>query len=192
MTPKYSGIWEHLAFENNESGFRTCKSEGLSLFLELPFQPLYERLPELAEAETRVITVLDEAAVTFNLPTADYAFVEMFCNEAGCDCRRVFFTVVSSRTEQAEAVIAYGWESPRFYREWFKQGTAEDIAMLQGPELNVGSPQSMDADGILNLFTDVLLPQKAYIERVKRHYKEFRATVDRPRNPLLRRRRTGG
>jgi len=158
----------------------------------MPFQPLYERLPDLAETETRVITVLDESVASFGVPIADYAFVEMFCDEAGCDCRRVFFTVVSSRTEQSEAVIAYGWESPKFYREWFKQGTAEDIAMLQGPELNFGSPQGRHADGILRLFTEVLLPQKVYIERLKRHYKEFRATVDRPRNPLLRRRRTGG
>ena len=64
--------------------------------------------------------------------------------------------------------------------------------MLQGPELNLSSPQSMYADAILQLFINSLLPQTAYIERVKRHYKLFRATVDRPSNPLLLRRRTGG
>lgn len=89
-------------------------------------------------------------------------------------------------------MIAYGWESRHFYRNWFKQGTKEDIAMLQGPELNWGSPQSKHADAILQLFKDSLLPQTDYIERVKGHYKLFRATVERPRNPLLRRRRTGG
>lgn len=47
-------------------------------------------------------------------------------------------------------------------------------------------------DALLKLFISVLLPQHAYIDRVKRHYRQFRATVDAPRSPLLRRRRTGG
>lgn len=158
----------------------------------MPFELLHTRLPELAEAETRVITVLGKSAATCSLPPADYAFLEMFCDEPGCDCRRVFFSVVSSRAKAPEAVIAYGWESANFYRKWLRQGADEEIAMLQGPELNVGSPQSRHAEAILKLFIDTLLPQTAYIERVKRHYRLFRATVDRPRNPLLRRRRTGG
>lgn len=158
----------------------------------MPFELLHARLPELAEAETRVITVLKKSAAADQLPSADYAFLEMFCNEPECDCRRVFFSVVSSRTESPESIIAYGWESARFYQNWFKQGTEEDITMLQKPNLNLGSPQSRHADAILQLFIDTLLPQTLYIERVKRHYKLFRATVDRPRNPLLRRRRTGG
>ena len=157
----------------------------------MPFELLHSRLPDLAKAETRTITVL-EGNTSIPLPPGDYGFLEMFCNEPGCDCRRVFFNVISSRTQDTVAVIAYGWESRHFYRNWFKQGTKEDIAMLQGPELNWGSPQSKHADAILQLFKDSLLPQTDYIERVKGHYKLFRATVERPRNPLLRRRRTGG
>ena len=158
----------------------------------MPYELLHERLPELAEAETRVITVLESSGDFGKLPPAEYAFLEMFCNEPGCDCRRVFFNVVSSRTEKVEAVIAYGWESANFYRNWFKQGTKEDIAIMQGPVLNDSSPQGRHAEAILRLFINTLLPQADYIERVKRHYKLFRATVDRPKNPLLRRRRTGG
>jgi len=56
-----------------------------------PFELLHARLPDLAEAETRVVTVL------------------------------------------------------------------EDIAMLQGPELNGDSPQSGHAEAILQLFIDTLL-----------------------------------
>ncbi len=97
-----------------------------------------------------------------------------------------------SLCRESEAIIAYGWESASFYRKWLKHGTADDIAMLQGPVLNLGSPQGKYADGILALFEKILLPQTSYIERVKRHYKQFRATVDPPRNLLLRRRRTGG
>jgi hypothetical protein len=158
----------------------------------MPFELFHSRFAELAEAETRTITVLENSDISGDLPPAAYSFLEMFCNEPGCDCRRVFFTVTSSRTRDTVAVIGYGWESARFYRNWFKQANDEDIAELQGPALNTISPQSKHADAILRLFIDVLLPQNTYIERVKRHYKQFRATVDRPRNPLLRRYRTGG
>ena len=63
---------------------------------------------------------------------------------------------------------------------------------LRGPILNLGSPQSVHAEAILELFTTLLLPDYAFMDRVKRHYRLFRATVDQPRNPLLRRRRPGG
>lgn len=158
----------------------------------MPFELFHTRFPEIAEKETRVITVLESSEHSVFLPPGQYAFLEMFCNEPGCDCRRVFFIVTASPGENHEAVIAYGWESSKFYRTWYQQGTDEEIAMLKGPELNVGSPQGRHADAILQLFIDCLLPQTDYIERVKRHYRLFRSTVDRPRNPLLKRRRTGG
>lgn len=144
----------------------------------MPFESLHSRLPALAEAETRSVIVLPQAASA--LPAADYSFVEMFCNEPRCDCRRVFFTVFSSLTQKPEAVIAYGWESASFYRKWFKfKVSKEDIAELMGPVLNMGSPQGQYAPAILNLFTEVLLCDPGYIERLKRHYRSFRATVDK-------------
>jgi hypothetical protein len=175
------------------SGFRGLQSRGFCpSFRRMPYQLLYERLPALAEAETRTITLLEDNE-ELGLPAGEYAFCEMFCNEPGCDCRRVFFTVTSSRSTEIEAVIAYGWESADFYRKWFKSGwTPDDIKLLRGPCLNIGSPESCHSDALLKLFIRVLLPQQAYIDRVKRHYRQFRATVDVPRSPLLRRRRTGG
>jgi len=158
----------------------------------MPFEPLVSRLPEVAESETRVITITQSGSGPNNLPAADYAFLELYCNEPGCDCRRVFFNVISSKTECTEAIIAYGWESAAFYRKWFKYGTEEDIKELQGPVLNLGSPQGRYSDAILQMFIDHLLPQGTYIERIKRHYKLFRATVHQPLNLLFRRRRTGG
>ncbi len=158
----------------------------------MPFELLHERLPDLAERETRTATVLLDN-LDGQLPPAEYAFHEMFCNEPRCDCRRVFFSVTSSLTEETEAVIAYGWESRAFYRVWLKYpSTKEEVDELQGPILNPMSPQSIHAPAILELFTDLLLPDVDYMARVIRHYRLFRATVDQPRNPLLRRRRPGG
>ena len=83
----------------------------------MPFEQLYERLPAVAETETRSITLLEDS-MEFGLPAADYGFLEMFCNEPGCDCRRVFFTVISSRSQDMEAVICFGWEKKEFYHNW--------------------------------------------------------------------------
>lgn len=142
----------------------------------MSFEPLHSRLPALAEAETRSVIVFDET----DLPPAEYGFVEMFCNEPGCDCRRVFFSVFSSLSQKPVAVIAYGWESTSFYRKWFKYPIPNlDITELQGPVLNIGSPQGPQAPAILKLFTEVLLADTDYIKRVKSHYKLFRATVAR-------------
>jgi len=56
----------------------------------------------------------------------------------------------------------------------------------------LGAPETQYSDGILELFKKVLWKDQEYIERVKRHYLMFRATVDKPRPSWARRRRTGG
>ena len=146
----------------------------------MPFVRFHSRFPEIAELETRTVRTLRDSAA---LPAAEYAFVESFCDERGCDCRRVFFTVFSSRSHAMEAVIAYGWESREFYRKWLHYGSSSDIASLRGPILSELSPQSKNAPAILDLFRTMLMPDKAYVERVKGHYRLFRSTVDNSQTP---------
>jgi hypothetical protein len=117
------------------------------------------------------------------LPAGGYAFLEMFCEDPGCDCRRVFFMVmVSFRTEE-QAVVAWGWEDVEFYRKWMRYGDLSEAQLLQGPTLNIGSRETELSEGILDLTRNVLLKDPDYIERVKRHYRMFRERVDalRPR-----------
>ena len=82
----------------------------------MPYSLFHSRFPDVAERETRTVTVLDSA--DFNLPPARYSFLEMFCDEPGCDCRRVFFSVVSSLQKDIQAVITWGWEDQEFYVTW--------------------------------------------------------------------------
>jgi hypothetical protein len=131
----------------------------------------------MAGKETRTITVAADRSKT-GLPPGEYAFCEMFCNERGCDCRRVFFYVMASFRKRCEAVIAWGWESPEFYMNWFHDDDPQIIADLMGPCLNIGSPQSELAVPILDLARSVLLKDEAYVERIKRHYQLFRASID--------------
>lgn len=153
----------------------------------MPYVVFHEYFPDVAERETRTITILEGS--NLGLPAGDYAFLEMFCDEAGCDCRRVFFYVISSARKDIEAVVSYGWETSDFYARWMHDDDPDVIEQLKGPVLNLGSPQSARAPAILNLVCNVLLQDGAYIERVKRHYKMFRDEVDRGRTKKPRRKR---
>ena len=152
----------------------------------MPYVPFYEFFPEVAKRETRTVTVLPES--NMGVPPGEYGFVEMFCNDKGCDCRRVFLTVVSAPKSDLHAVIAYGWESPTFYAKWMGDNDPQIIESLRGPCLNLGSPESAAAPAILNLFRNVLLRDAAYVDRIKRHYQMFREKVDDTEN---RKRETG-
>ena len=64
----------------------------------------------------------------------------MFCDEPGCDCRRVMFSVASNRSNKILAVIAYGWETPEFYTNWLNDNDPNLLAETIGPTLNTASP----------------------------------------------------
>jgi hypothetical protein len=152
----------------------------------MPFVLFHDRFPEIAERETRSIAVLEHDPA-LRLPVGEYGFLEMFCDEPACDCRRVFFYVVSSLHRDLEAIVAWGWETPEFYARWLRDDDPQMIAELMGPTLNLGSPQSELAPAILKAVGDVLLNDKAFVRRVKRHYQLFRETVDPSRKPKARR-----
>jgi hypothetical protein len=142
----------------------------------MPYTMFYQYFPNIAKTETRNITIFDES--DFKLPAGNYAFLEMFCNEPECDCRRVFLCVMSDRGKNIEAVFTYGWESPKFYAKWMKDNDPHIISELKGPALNLGSPQSDLAPALLDLVRNVLLRDKEYIDRIKRHYSMFRSKID--------------
>ncbi|MBN1492419.1 MAG: SEC-C domain-containing protein [Phycisphaerae bacterium] len=160
----------------------------------MPYVSFHDYFPEIAERETRTLIL---PRPTGGLPQGPYSLIEMFCDEAGCDCRRVFFYVVSSFREGPEAVVAYGWEDEAFYARWMKDDDPLVIETLKGPTLNLGSPQSDLAPAILDLVTKVALTDTAFIERVKRHYRMFRDKVDSeagrsPDSPVLLQRKKIG
>lgn len=142
----------------------------------MPFQMFHDLFPDLAERETRCITVMDHAEA--GLPPGNYYFHEMFCNEQGCDCRRVFWYVVSSVRKDVETVIAWGWEKPAFYANWLRNAEPHDVAELKGPILNMGSPHTAHAPAILEIARELLLRDPDYVARIKRHYGLFRDKID--------------
>ena len=144
----------------------------------MPYSAFHKAFPDIARSETRTVTVLQPLK---GLPPAEYAFLEMYCDERGCDCRRVFLHVISPGAKGTLAVIAYGWESRDYYVRWMGDADPAWIDSLKGPALNLASPQSDLAVPLLELFRKYLLPDKEYIDRIKRHYSLFRGKIDRSR-----------
>ncbi|MGV8120124.1 MAG: hypothetical protein AB2L14_10235 [Candidatus Xenobiia bacterium LiM19] len=142
----------------------------------MPYAPFFQYFPDIARMETRAISVPEGSPS--GLPADDYGFVELYCDEPGCDCRRVFFNVMSNSAGKDLAVIAWGWESREFYKRWLGSNDRRVIDELKGPSLNIGSPQSRLAPILLELVKDVLLEDDEYVERIKRHYRMFREKVD--------------
>src|SRR3990167_8042162 len=102
----------------------------------MPYAPFHEKFPELARRELRTLISIDDP----QLPPGNYLLLEMYCDEPGCDCRRVFLNVFRAESRTFEAVIAYGWESRKFYAKWMGDDDPRAMDSLQGPELNFGSP----------------------------------------------------
>lgn len=58
------------------------------------FSSFFEEFPELVESEFRNIFVFDNGTYKY-IPPGNYAFLELFCPDIGCDCRKVIINIVS-------------------------------------------------------------------------------------------------
>ncbi|RZN38559.1 MAG: hypothetical protein EF813_04785 [Methanosarcinales archaeon] len=141
----------------------------------MPYTPFHEKFLEIAEKETRAITAINDP----ELPRGTYSLLESYCDEVGCDCRRVFFHVYSEGRNEIVAVIAYGWEDSRFYADWFGRDNPEVIEELKGPILNSASSQSELAPVLLNMVKGFVLKDISYVERIKRHYRMFKDLIEK-------------
>ena len=129
------------------------------------------KFPDLAWRETRTITVRahDE------LPDGEYGFIESYCDDVSCDCRRVMLMVLGRTSgSRVWATISYGRESEEFYERWV--GRAEEGWNNKGPYLDPFNPQTEYAGALLRMFEYVLTDQ-VYVERLERHYRMFKAAV---------------
>ncbi len=153
----------------------------------MPFIIFHQLFPELAKAETRSMTITPTARL--GVPPGEYNFIELYCNEPGCDCRRVMFEVVSRTLQQVVAIIAWGWEDLAFYTRWYGCNDPFIASELKGPVLNLGSPQSLYAEPLLELTRNILLCDPAYVDRIKRHYAMFRAKIQQRSGKRKKKRR---
>lgn len=123
----------------------------------MPLSDFYQAFPTLAASELRTITVPPGSGSP--LPADRYAFLELYCDDQGCDCRRVTIGVVAERKLAPVAHISLGFDS------------ADAMA---GPFLDPLNPQASYAPALLGIFTDMINSDPGYLARLQRHYVLFK------------------
>lgn len=140
------------------------------------FKRFMEFFPEIADKETRRITLRNDPQI----PDGEYAFVDSFCADKDCDCRRVYFEVLQIDPDYEifhAATISYGWEDLDFYASWSPYLPSEMAPEMKGPILEPPDRQTQYSERFLELFKSKFIIDPAYIERIKRHYALFKTKL---------------
>lgn len=137
--------------------------------------PFYEVCPDVG-LEMRQITVRNHP----RLPNGVYDLVDSYCGDPNCDCRVAYlFITRDTQPTAALASMTFGWEPLDFYVKWM--GVNDEITYdLKGPALMPMGPQSELAPALLELVIP-RLEEQGYVELLKRHYRQFKATLRRQR-----------
>jgi hypothetical protein len=128
--------------------------------------PFHELFPDQAWKECRVMTILQPG----DLPVGEYGWIESYCLDPDCDCRRVMFSVLSRFGKEYLAYISFGFDRD---------------AEGAGPYLDPLNPQSAYAPAFLELARTVLLADPSYVARLESHYRQVKAAVAHP-TPAVR------
>jgi hypothetical protein len=121
-------------------------------------EPFYLIVPE---AKDPVMTlVLTEKRG--RIPKGRYGFVEYYCTERGCDCRRVLLLVVNEK-QKSKAVINFGFDQH---------------GPMAGPYLDTSNKQSPYAADLLQFFVDSINRDGHWLERMYRQYRQVRERVE--------------
>lgn len=109
------------------------------------------------------------------LPPDEYIFMENFCGDKTCDCRKVMINVASKSQRKILATISYGWEPMSFYTEWL-HGDKDLAEEMKGPSLELGGVQSEYAKRLLGYFKKYT-GDDIYNKRLEKHYVDFKTRL---------------
>lgn len=129
------------------------------------FIPFYERFPEVALRETRIITLSSDNS---KIPAGKYYLTESFCGDDSCDCRKTMLTIIPvNNPKEILATIGYGWESVKFYEKWM-YGDKKMAKQLIGTYLEPGGIQSKYSQRFLQIINVSLTGE--YKKTIMKHY----------------------
>jgi hypothetical protein len=139
----------------------------------VPFDQIY---PDVARAEARVCRLPVAGA---GEPAGDFLLREFYCVEPGCDCRRVLvmFMPHGKPDRVAAATINFGWELPRYYREW--SSDPELWREMAGATLERWAKQGPHAKRFLLVFMK-LVQDKTLVALFQKHYQLVKEKIEPP------------
>src|SRR3989344_8264324 len=105
----------------------------------MEFIPFFHRYDSIAKRETRAVTLPENNE--WDLPAGEYGFIESFCADDKCDCRKAMIAVLDDVSHIVVATIGYGWENVAFYTKWM-HGDEETGRRMSGSYLELGAQQS--------------------------------------------------
>ena len=142
----------------------------------MQFIPLFQKCPEVADSETRSIFLFNEHE--YGIPKGQYAYIENYCNDSKCDCRKVMINVVRIDGENSEiiATIGFGWEGVEYYTKWL-HGNSEVAKEMVGASIELGAPQSQYSKACLAMVKNHCLNDAVFSNRLKQHYQLFKQAI---------------
>lgn len=129
----------------------------------LAYENLFE---ELARNETRNVTFKDHPVV----PNDSFELVDYYCPDPDCDCQMVMIGVVSKKAHRQIASMVY-----MFNPKDVEPGKTN-------PDLDL-TPQARFAPALLTWFSAHIKEDPAYLERLKRHYRQVKEAASDPKHP---------
>ncbi len=121
-------------------------------------RPFHELFPDLASREYRSIVLPDGGD---EIPPGGYLYLECYCTDPGCDCRRVLLFVMNGAHELV-ASIGFGFDPGSPFSD---------------PLLDPLNTQSEYAWELLELAHEYLFSDDLYVQRLERHYEMFKSAV---------------
>lgn len=110
------------------------------------------------------------------LPDGEYSFIDTYCADPGCDCRKTMIQVMHNG--KLVSILNYGWDSAAFYENWMGSSAKDNpMPKMNGASIDITSPGLVSTDGILALFNALL--NDIWIAKFKRHYDEVKAAMSK-------------
>jgi hypothetical protein len=101
------------------------------------------------------------------LPDGEYRFIDMYCTDPSCDCRKTMIQVLHNGA--FVSTINFGWEPRAFYEEWMGDKWDDEIMpRMDGASIDITSPDRVAPEGILGLFNALL--DERWVGIIKKHY----------------------
>jgi hypothetical protein len=138
----------------------------------MPLEPFDQICPEIARAEMRVCTVPTSG---LGVPAGEYFLREFYCNESGCDCRRVMVQFLpTDGSVHVAASINFGWEKAKYYRKW--SSDPELWREMSGAILEPLAEQGPHKRRFLLIFNH-LIKDRTLVAVFRRHYAQAKAAL---------------